>query len=58
MDEYKEKLMEYCEEQMSFKFADERLRKNWVFGAVEFARRSGLIDEETANEILEGYGII
>lgn len=52
---YEEELKKYCDEQMEFKFADERQRKEWIFGAVEFAKRSGLIDGETSKELLEKY---
>ena len=55
MKKYEEELKKYCDEQMEFKFADERQRKEWIFGAVEFAKRSGLIDGETSKELLEKY---
>lgn len=57
MKNYKEELEKYCEEQMNFKFASENQRKDWIFGAVEFAKRLRLVDEKTAKEIMKKYGI-
>lgn len=52
---YEEELIKYCDQQIGFEFAPKNIRKEWIFGAVEFARRSGLVAGDVANEIFEKY---
>lgn len=58
MKDYKEELMEYCKNTMKAEYAGPNIRKDWIFGAIEFSYKTGLIDEKTFDELLYEYGLI
>lgn len=55
MKDYKKELMEYCENTIKTEYAGPNIRKDWAFGAIEFAYKSGLINEETFDDLLHKY---
>ena len=56
MKDYKEKLKEYCKEQLDHE--DELARetgRHWSYGAIGFAFRARLIDEETYRGLVKEF---
>ena len=51
-------LMEYLETTKKTEYAGQNVRKDWMFGAIEFAFKSGMINQETFETLLHEYEII
>lgn len=53
MNEFEEKLLEYIEETLSYE--GEGAKRDWVFGAVDFAHSKGFITDDKAEEFYQKY---
>lgn len=52
-----QKLRKYIESALEFENVKVETKKNWAFGAVDFAFQSGLIDSNKFSEIAQEYGL-
>lgn len=55
MKDYRKELLKYCEITMKSDFTSPTTKKNWAFGAIDFAYGADLIDKTTYMELAEKY---
>lgn len=53
-----EALLNYCEKTLQYDYMDEKTKREWIFGAIDFARSEDFINAEQFEEVLNKHDLI